>query len=251
MPTTPGSLMLLRHGESVGNALGIFTGVLDVALTPVGEQASHDAGARLAALGWRPDVILASELVRSWHTADLVAEALGGDVPVVRDWRLDERSYGALSGYLKTEVAERYGVEQFLHWRRSLEGRPPALAPQTVALWRTLPPFAGLPPEAVAATESLADVVVRLEPLWRGPLSEHLRAGRHVLVVAHGNSLRALCGLLDDLDGEELRRLNLPNARPLAYELGPDLRPLVRGGRYLDPRAAHAEALAIAQQGGT
>ncbi|WP_152188816.1 2,3-bisphosphoglycerate-dependent phosphoglycerate mutase [Georgenia satyanarayanai] len=249
MTGAPGSLVLVRHGESAANALGLFTGVLDVGLTPRGERSCHDAAARLHATGWRPDLVLASVLTRSWHTADIVAGAVGGEV--VRDWRLGERSYGALTGFGKREVAERHGQELFVHWRRSLDGRPEPLPERTVALWRSLPPFAGLPAEALAPTESLADVVERVRPLWEGTLGDALRAGRHVLVVAHGNSLRALCALVDDLSPAELRELNLPNARPLLYELAPGLVPRVRGGRYLDPRLAAAEAAAIAAQGGT
>lgn len=244
-----GSLVLVRHGESAANALGLFTGVLDVGLTPRGEQACHDAAARLRSSGWRPELVLASELVRSWHTAEIVAATTGTEV--VRDWRLNERSYGALSGFHKRDVAERHGHDLFLHWRRSFDGRPDPLPEATLALWRTLPPFDRLPPEALAATESLADVVERVRPLWEGRLGEALRAGTDVLVVAHGNSLRALCALVDGLTPDELRDLNLPNARPLRYDLGDDLRPLLRGGRYLDPDLAAAEAALIAAQGGT
>lgn len=246
---TSGSLMLVRHGESAANALGLFTGLLDVGLTPHGEQSTLEAAQRLAGTGWRPDVVMASELVRSWHTADILAATVGGTVE--RHWRLGERSYGALTGYSKREVSERHGHERFLHWRRSLHGRPEPLRASTLALWRTLPPFVHLPPEALAATESLDDVVARLRPLWHGELGETLRAGKNVLLVAHGNSLRALCAIIDDLEPDELRALNLPNARPLLYTFGPDLRPVVRGGRYLDPHLAAEEAAQIAAQGGT
>ena len=174
---------------------------------------------------------------------------------VVRDWRLNERNYGALSGYLKTEILERFGRERFLHWRRSYDGRPPELSEETLALWRRLPPFDRLPTAALTATESLADVVHRMVPWWTDRLVPRLRAGQDVLVVAHGNSLRALCALLDSLGTEELTALNLPNARPLLYDfaLADDgiPRPVLRGGRYLDPDAARGEAALIAAQGGT
>ena len=248
-----GSLVLVRHGESVGNARGLFSGMLDVDLTLAGEEACRVAGARLAGSGWTPEVVVTSELTRGWRTAELIMAALLSPAPIVRTWRLNERSYGALSGYSKAEVLEEHGPELFLHWRRSYEGRPPALDERTVALWRALSPFDRLPAEALAATESLADVVARLRS-WLPELHAELRAERDVLVVAHGNSLRALCALLDDLTPEELSALNLPNARPLRYDLveGVDgLRPRVRGGRYLDPEAARAEALVIAHQGGT
>src|SRR5699024_3062653 len=179
-PMTPGSLVLVRHGESAANALGLFTGVLDVGLTPHGEQSNREAAARLAATGWRPDLVLASQLARSWLTAETLVGSVGGTV--VRDWRLGERSYGALSGYRKSEVAERYGHDLFLHWRRSLHGRPDPLPEATVRLWRSLPPFADLPPAALAPTESLADVVERVRPLWAGELGAALRSGKHVLV---------------------------------------------------------------------
>lgn len=246
---TFGTLVLLRHGESAANALGLFTGILDVGLTPHGEQSTREAAQRLVQTGWRPDLVLASHLARSWHTAEIVAEALGG--PVVREWRLGERSYGALTGHHKRDVAEKYGQELFLHWRRSLGGRPDPLPGPTLDLWRSLPPFDGLPDGASAATESLADVVERVRPLWQGPLGDALREGRHVLVAGHGNSLRALCGVIDGLTEEELRALNLPNARPLLYEFGAGLVPLTRGGRYLDPHVAAQEAAIIAAQGGT
>ncbi|UNX54747.1 2,3-bisphosphoglycerate-dependent phosphoglycerate mutase [Georgenia sp. TF02-10] len=247
-----GTVVLVRHGESVGNARGLFTGVLDVDLTPAGEAACHEAGLRLAGAGWRPDFIVTSELSRGWRTAELVAAQVGTDAPVLRTWRLNERSYGALSGYPKAEVLARYGPERFLHWRRSYTGRPPPLPAETLALWRRLSPFDRLPAEALTATESLADVVHRLRP-WIADLAALVHAGRDVLVVAHGNSLRALCALLDDLTPAQLRELNLPNARPLRYDFadGDRLRPLVPGGRYLDPDLARAEALVIAREGGT
>lgn len=249
------NVVLVRHGESVANARHLFTGVLDVGLTPAGEAECVSAGERLAGIGWAPEVICTSELVRGWRTAELMASAWPDPIAVTRDWRLNERSYGALSGYLKTEIAERFGYEQFLYWRRSLEGRPPPLSAETLALWRTLPPFDRLPAEALTATESLADVVERVRPWVAGPLAEHLRAGRRVLLVGHGNSLRAVCAVLDRLEPDELSALNLPNARPLAYRLRLDASgmptPLVRGGEYLDAGAALAEAAVIAAEGGT
>lgn len=249
------NVVLVRHGESVANARHLFTGVLDVGLTPAGEAECVLAGERLAGAGWVPDMICTSELVRGWRTAELMATAWPGPVPVERDWRLNERSYGALSGFLKTEIAERFGYEQFLYWRRSLEGRPPPLSERTLALWNTLSPFDRLPAEALTATESLADVVERVRPWVAGPLAEQLAAGRQVLLAGHGNSLRAVCAVLDRLEAEELSALNLPNARPLAYRLRLDEsgtpQPQGRGGEYLDAAAALAEAKVIAAEGGT
>jgi 2,3-bisphosphoglycerate-dependent phosphoglycerate mutase len=252
---SPANVVLVRHGESVANARHLFTGVIDVGLTPAGEAECVLAGQRLAGAGWVPDLICTSELVRGWRTAELMRTAWPGRVPVERDWRLNERNYGALSGYLKTEIAERFGRDRFLYWRRSLEGRPPPLTQDVLELWRTLPPFDTLPPEALTATESLADVVARVRPWVCDVLGAHVAAGRRVLLVAHGNSLRAVCGVLDRLDGDELAALNLPNARPLAYRLRGEAAatpvPVVRGGEYLDPGAARAEAAAIAAEGGT
>ncbi|WP_163541755.1 2,3-bisphosphoglycerate-dependent phosphoglycerate mutase [Occultella kanbiaonis] len=253
---SPANVVLVRHGESVANARHLFTGVIDVGLTPAGEAECVLAGQRLAGAGWVPDVICTSELVRGWRTAELMRTAWPEVVPVERDWRLNERNYGALSGYLKTEIAERFGRDRFLYWRRSLEGRPPPLTPELLALWRALPPFNVLPPQALTATESLADVVARVRPWVADVLGAHVAAGRRVLLVAHGNSLRAVCGVLDRLDSDELAALNLPNARPLAYRLRAAQEatapvPTVRGGEYLDPGAAHAEAAAIAAEGGT
>ena len=259
----PGSLMLLRHGESVANARSLFTGVLNVGLTPAGERDCELAGARLRHVGFTPDLIITSWLVRGWLTAELVAEEIGYRGTVERHWELNERNYGDLSGLQKSEVRERHGQELFLYWRRSFAGRPPPLPAATVELWRSLPPFDRLPPKALVPTESLADVVERIRPWWQGTLMPLLTAGRDVLLVAHGNSLRALCAAIDTLDEREVSALNLPNARPLLYRFQAsrptaahgaaraDLVPVVRGGRYLDPEEARREAAIIAAQGGT
>ena len=247
----PGSLVLIRHGTSVGNAREIFSGVLDVSLTPDGEASCLEAGERLRRTGWRADRVFTSELTRGVQTAELVAHALGYAGTIERDWRLNERNYGALTGFPKTEIAEQYGHERYLHWRRSYDGRPPPIPSAILDLWRRLPPFDRLPAEALTPTESLADVVARLTPWVGETLHLDLAAGRQVLVAAHGNTLRALCAVLDSLDEDALRALNLPNARPLLYDFDQDLRPVTPGGTYLDPEAATAEALLIAAEGGT
>lgn len=267
----PGSLMLLRHGESVANARSLFTGVLNVDLTPSGERDCALAGARLRHVGFRPTLIITSWLVRGWRTAELVAGQIGYRGGIERHWELNERNYGALSGLQKAEVRERYGQESFLYWRRSYAGRPPPLPESTLELWRRLAPFDRLPPEALVATESLRDVVARIEPWWHRVLQPALAGGEDLLVVAHGNSLRALCAVIDDLDEREVSALNLPNARPLLYRFtsprpdarenprpdppgdaaAPGLTPTRRGGEYLDPAEARREAAIIAAQGGT
>lgn len=287
---TPGTLMLVRHGESVANARSLFTGVLDVGLTPSGIRDCSLAGSRLRHLGFRPDALVTSELVRGWRTAELICEEIGFLGTIERDWHLNERNYGALSGLSKAQVRIAHGDERFRFWRRSYAGRPPPLPERTLALWRTLSPFDRLPPEALTATESLRDVVERIRPWWYQMLTPRLIDGENVLVVAHGNSLRALCAVIDDLDDEELAALNLPNARPLRYRFAvgagtstgaahragnesladgatgadadpgqssttgrsnPLLSAETRGGEYLDPEAARREAALIAAQGGT
>ncbi|WP_434081303.1 2,3-bisphosphoglycerate-dependent phosphoglycerate mutase [Sanguibacter sp. Z1732] len=287
---TPGTLMLVRHGESVANARSLFTGVLDVGLTPSGIRDCGLAGSRLRHLGFRPDALITSELVRGWRTAELICEEIGFPGTIERDWHLNERNYGALSGLSKAQVRIEHGAERFRFWRRSYAGRPPPLPERTLALWRTLSPFDRLPAEALTATESPRDVVERIRPWWYQMLTPRLFDGEDVLVVAHGNSLRALCAVIDDLDDEELSALNLPNARPLRYRFAvgadtstgathragtesladggtgadadpgqsstarrsnPPLAAETRGGEYLDPEAARREAALIAAQGGT
>ncbi|MGC0252528.1 2,3-bisphosphoglycerate-dependent phosphoglycerate mutase [Pseudactinotalea sp. Z1748] len=255
-----GTLMLVRHGESVANARSLFTGVLDVGLTPSGIRDCGLAGSRLRHLGFRPDALITSELVRGWRTAELICEEIGFPGTIERDWHLNERNYGALSGLSKAQVRIEHGAERFRFWRRSYAGRPPPLPERTLTLWRTLSPFDRLPADALTATESLQDVVERIRPWWYQMLTPRLADGEDMLVVAHGNSLRALCAVIDDLDDEELSALNLPNARPLRYRfaVGADAdRPgslliaQTRGGEYLDPEAARREAALIAAQGGT
>lgn len=275
MKPRSGTLMLVRHGESVANARELFTGVIDVGLTPSGERDCALAGGRLRQIGFTPDAIVTSELVRGWRTAELIAESIGFSGAVERDWHLNERNYGALSGHLKTEIKQRYGAEKFRYWRRSYDGRPPGLSEQTLTLWRRLPPFDRLPAEALTPTESLADVVERIRPWWHRDVVPRLVAGQDILLVSHGNTMRALAAVLDHLTPVELSALNLPNARPLRYDFEvsgsgatndaggpavarhdgvspvPTIRPVVKGGTYLDPEAAASEAALIAAQGGT
>lgn len=245
-----GTLTLLRHGESTYNAARVFTGLLDVDLSPLGERQAREAGRLLAEHAVVPDLVLSSPLRRARRTADAVLAELGCDVPLVEEWRLEERDYGVLTGVPKRQVVERYGHDTFFAWRRTLHGRPPAADPSEVATWglvSTRPP--GLP--APGSGESLHDVIERVRPCWEGEIRSGLGDGRSVLVVAHGNSLRALCALIDDLDEDELEQLNLPAGQPLRYDATPDGRVGPRGGRYLDPVAARAGAALIAAEGGT
>lgn len=245
-----GTLTLLRHGESTYNAAQVFTGLLDVDLSPRGERQARAAGQLLAERGAIPDVVLSSPLRRARRTADAVVAELGLAVPLVEDWRLEERDYGVLTGVPKRTVAERYGHDLFFAWRRTLHGRPPAAEPADVATWGLI---STRPPElpAPGSGESLHDVIERVRPCWEQGIRSRLRTGLCVLVVAHGNSLRALCALIDELDEDELEALNLPAGQPLQYDTTPDGRCEPRGGRYLDPEAARAGAELIAAEGGT
>lgn len=245
------TLVLLRHGESSANAEGLFTGVLDVPLSERGERESVGAARLLAGAGLRPDAVLTSALQRCTRTAELVVAELGLDVEPVADWRLNERNYGGLTGLTKDYVAQRYGYEQFLEWRRSLDGTPPPMDDELFAAIAGAPPFDALPPEALQRTESLRTVIVRVGTFLEDRLRAELEPGTTTLVVAHGNSLRALCLLLDRLDESAVRALNIPTGHPLVYELDGDLRPVHRGGRYVDEPTAVAAARVIAAQGGT
>ena len=246
-----GTLVLLRHGESEFNAAQIFTGLLDVALTPRGEEQAREAGHLLRVRGLLPDVVLTSPMQRCSQTTRLVRESAGLDgVPVTRSWRLAERDYGNLTGVPKHEAKVRLGADGYITVRRTLDGAPPPASMEQVAGW----PVAaytehgsGLP--APGSSESLRDVVARVAPLW-DDVRDHLADARTVLVVGHGNSLRALCAVLDELSPAEVQDLNLPPGEPLVYRSTADgLTP--RGGRYLDPDDALAAAARIAHEGGT
>ena len=244
------TLVLLRHGESAWNATNQFTGWVDVDLTEKGEVQAVRGGRLLVAAGVLPTVVHTSVLRRAVRTANLALDAAERAwIPVTRHWRLNERHYGDLQGKDKKAVREQYGDELFLRWRRSYAEPPPPLAPGSPWDVSGDPRYAGLAPEVVPLTECLADVVVRLLPYWYDTVVPDLRAGHTVLVVAHGNSLRALVKHLDGLTEEQVVGLNIPTGIPLLYELDEDLRPVTAGGAYLDPEAAASAAAAIAAQG--
>lgn len=249
--TAPYTLVLLRHGESEWNARNLFTGWVDVGLTDKGRAEAVRGGELLAEAGVLPDVVLTSLLTRAIATAQLALAACDRMwIPVERSWRLNERHYGALQGKNKKETLEAYGEEQFMLWRRSYDVPPPPIDPDDPWAQTREVRYAALPPQARPATECLADVVARLVPYWEDVIvAEHLRAGRTVLVAAHGNSLRALVKHLDGIGDEDIAGLNIPTGIPLVYRLGEDLRPLVPGGEYLDPDAAAQAAAAVAAQG--
>ncbi len=244
------TLVLLRHGESTWNATNQFTGWVDVDLTEKGEGQAVRGGDLLARAGLLPTLVHTSVLRRAIRTANLALDAAERPwIPVTRHWRLNERHYGDLQGKDKKGVREQYGEEQFMCWRRSYDEPPPPLEPGSPWDVATDPRYAGLAPELVPRTECLADVVVRLLPYWYDAIVPDLRAGHAVLVVAHGNSLRALIKHLDGLTEQQVVGLNIPTGIPLRYELDDDLRPEVLGGQYLDPEAAATAAEAVAAQG--
>lgn len=248
----PGTLVLLRHGQSVLNAQDRFTGLLDPPLTEAGKDEAAAAGALLASASLSPGAVYTSTLTRSRDTARIVLDVLGDpSVPVLAAWELNERSYGSLTGRARKELLSELGPEVFRFWRRSYYGAPPPMSSAQLAALRRNPAFAGLPPEAVQATESLCGVVKRVRTFWHQHLRPRLREGQDVLVIAHGNSLRALCRVLDRLSDAEVEALNIPTGHPLLYRFTPNLVPLVRGGEYLNPLAARIAAALVAAAGGT
>ena len=243
-------LVLLRHGESDWNAKNLFTGWVDVGLSPAGRAEGVRAGELIASSGLLPEVVHTSVQRRAIATAELALEACDRQwIPVRRSWRLNERHYGALQGKNKSEIRAEYGDEQFMAWRRSYDVPPPPLPAEEARRQAADPRYAQLAPDLVPATECLKDVVARLLPYWYDGLVPDLRAGLRVLVVAHGNSLRALVKHLDGIGDEDISGLNIPTGIPLRYELDDSLRPTVRGGSYLDPSAAAAAIEAVAAQG--
>ena len=241
------TLLLLRHGESVWNAMNLFTGWVDVDLSEKGEAEARRGGSLLRESGLLPDVVHTSLQRRAIRTAQLALnEADRLWLPVRRSWRLNERHYGALQGKDKAQVRAEYGDEQFMIWRRSYDTPPPAVEPGSEHDPARDPRYAGIP---APLTECLADVVARLLPYWYDAIVPDLQVDRTVLVAAHGNSLRALVKHLDGLSDSDVVALNIPTGIPLRYELTDDLKPSRPGGEYLDPEAARAAIEAVKNQG--
>ena len=244
------TLILLRHGESQWNAKNLFTGWVDVDLSEKGEAEAVRGGEMLRDAGVLPDVVHTSLLRRAIRTSQIALDVADRHwIPVVRNWRLNERHYGALQGKNKKQTLDAYGEEQFMLWRRSYDTPPPAIDPDDEFSQTHDPRYSWLPPEVNPLTECLKDVVHRLLPYWEDVIVADLRAGRTVLVAAHGNSLRALVKHLDGISDDDIAGLNIPTGIPLVYQLDADLRPIVRGGEYLDPEAAATAAAAVANQG--
>ena len=254
MPDTS-TLVLLRHGQSTWNLENLFTGWYDADLTEQGRAEASAAGPAMAAAGVGPTVLHTSLQTRAIRTANLALDAMGRLwVPVRRSWRLNERHYGALQGLDKKQTTEKYGKDQVFEWRRSYDTPPPPLDLDDERHPRFDERYAGLPADVLPASECLADVVDRMLPYWYDAIVPDLRAGNTVLVVAHGNSLRALIKHLDGISDADIADVNLPTGVPMRYELGPDMTPVERvplTERYLgDAEAAKAAAEAVARQAG-
>ncbi len=244
------TLVLLRHGESAWNAEGRFTGWVDVGLSERGLAEAERAGALLRDSGLRPDIVHTSVLTRAIQTANAALAAADlAWLPVRRSWRLNERHYGALQGKNKAQTREQFGDEQFMLWRRSYDVPPPPIDDADPMSQADDPRYALLPPELRPRTECLKDVLDRMLPYWYDAIVPDLASGRTVLVVAHGNSLRAMVKHLDGIGDAEIAELNIPTGIPLRYELDVGFRPVTPGGAYLDPDAAAVAAEAVRAQG--
>ena len=243
------SLILLRHGESQWNEKNLFTGWVDVDLTKKGIGEAAKAGELLSEADILPDVLHTSLLRRAINTANIALDVADRHwIPVNRTWRLNERHYGALQGKDKTQTLAEYGEEQFMLWRRSFDTPPPPIDPNNEFAQTHDPRYAELG-NNLPSTECLADVVERMMPYWESNIVADLKAGKTVMVAAHGNSLRALVKHLDDIGDDEIAALNIPTGIPLVYTLDENLKPTVTGGEYLDPEAAAIAATAVANQG--
>jgi 2,3-bisphosphoglycerate-dependent phosphoglycerate mutase len=244
----PGRLLLVRHGQSIWNLENLFTGWTDVDLSAQGVSEAQHAGLEIARAAVLPDVVYTSVLKRAIRTEWLILEALDLLwVPVVRDWRLNERHYGALQGLNKAQTAAQYGAAQVKIWRRSYDTPPPPLGADDPRHPRHDRRYAQVDPAQLPATESLKDTLARVLPCWEQCIAPQLRAGRNVMIVAHGNSLRALVKMLDRLSESAIVELNIPTGIPLLYELDEEL--AARSSRYLgDAEAVQAAAEAVRAQ---
>ena len=243
-------LVLLRHGQSTWNLENVFTGWTDVSLSEKGIAEAKSAGQIMKQEGLQFDIAHTSLLERAIDTLHLALLEMDQVwIPVVKHWRLNERHYGALQGLNKKETAEQHGAEQVQVWRRSYSTPPPALDPMDERHPGNDPRYSWMPPDLLPATECLEDVVDRMLPYWHDAIVPDLRAGKQVIVAAHGNSLRALVKHLDGISDEDIPGLNIPTGIPLLYELDENLQPL--SSRYLgDEEAAKAAAEAVAKQAG-
>lgn len=240
-------LVLLRHGESEWNAKNLFTGWVDVPLSDKGRAEATHGGELLKEAGVKPDLLFTSMLRRAIMTANLALDAADRHwIPVERNWRLNERHYGALQGKNKKEIRDEYGEDQFMLWRRSFDVAPPAIEAGSEFSQDADPRYAG---EPVPMSECLKDVIARLLPYWDETIVPAIKTGKTVMIAAHGNSLRAIVKHLDEISDEDIAGVNIPTGIPLVYELDEEtLKPIKKGGTYLDPEA-EAKIAAVANQG--
>lgn len=240
------TLVLLRHGQSEWNAKNLFTGWVDVPLSEAGVEEAKKGGDFLKEAGILPDKLYTSLLRRAIMTANLALDACDRHwIPVERNWRLNERHYGDLQGKNKKETRDKYGEEKFMIWRRSYDTPPPEIELGSEYSQDADPRYADAP---LVRSECLKDVLERAKPYLLEKIFPDLREGKTVLVAAHGNSLRAIVKYLDDISDEDIVGVNIPTGIPLVYELDEDMKPVKKGGTYLDPDA-QAKIDAVANQG--
>ncbi|WP_338415528.1 2,3-diphosphoglycerate-dependent phosphoglycerate mutase [uncultured Sphaerotilus sp.] len=242
-------LVLIRHGESTWNLENRFTGWTDVELTPTGVDQAKQAGRLLKEAGYDFDVAYTSVLKRAvwtlWHALDQMDRTW---LPVVHSWRLNERHYGALQGLNKADMAKEYGDAQVLVWRRSYDTPPPALDAEDPRGQRQDVRYSKLQPDQIPLTECLKDTVARVMPFWNDAVAPAIKAGKRIVIAAHGNSIRALVKYLDNIGDDAIVGVNIPNGIPLVYELDADLKP-IRSYYLGDAEAAAKAAAAVANQG--
>jgi 2,3-bisphosphoglycerate-dependent phosphoglycerate mutase len=239
----PGKLILVRHGQSIWNVENLFTGWYDVDLSDQGRLEAAQAGRELQTENLRPDIAFTSVLKRAIRTLWLILDTTDRMwTPVERHWRLNERHYGALQGLNKAQTVAQHGEAQVKIWRRSYDIPPPPMALDDPRHPRFDPRYAGIDPKSLPATESLKDTLARVLPFWESRIVPELRANKNVLVVAHGNSLRALVKMLDMMSESDIVEFNIPTGIPMLYELDEQLQPVSR--RFL----GDAQAIASAQE---
>lgn len=243
-------IVFIRHGESEWNKQNLFTGWSDVELSETGQQEAKEAGRLLKEEGYDFDICFTSYLKRAIHTANAVLDQMDREwIPVLRDWHLNERHYGALQGLNKAETAAKYGENQVKVWRRSFAVRPPLLEEDDPRAPRNMEAYHNVDPKELPLAESLKDTIARAVPYYEDVIKKEVAAGKRVLVAAHGNSLRALVMHLDKLSEEEIINVNIPTGVPLVYELSDDLT-TVENKYYLgDVDAVAAKMDAVKKQG--
>ena len=242
-------LVMIRHGESEWNKANLFTGWTDVELSENGWHEAHQGGRLLKKEGLSFDICYTSYLKRAIHTASAVLGELDEEwIPVVKDWRLNERHYGALQGLNKSETAAKYGAEQVRIWRRSFDIQPPALEPADERNPALQKMYRNVEKSLLPLTESLKDTIARVVPYYENVIKKDMEAGRNVLIAAHGNSLRALVKYIDRISDDDIIGINIPTGVPLVYELDDDLKAISH--RYLgDAKELEAKIQSVAKQG--